>query len=230
MKNAEIMEILFIWVRHLFPNRNLKTGRVYLQNCVSVCVFKVLGFVPQTDVSMIRPHTFLCRWSSWWWIRSSDSHGGGETTVETAKHCPLGGVGRAKCLQQCLVFGDSLSEELAWSLSSCDCSEMCQDCGAGLESHCTIPICVYNIPAVNHMALNVKELFSYSELICNFPLFHKQVAFWWKWCYHHSSKTSENHMGSWRIWLGGCFQNTPTVKAVVMSVKPLCPLAQQSPC
>lgn len=78
--------------------------------------------------------------------------------LETANPC---GVGRAKCLQQCLVFGDSLSGELAWSLpSSCDCSEMC---GPGLESHCTIPICVYNIPAVNHMALNVKELFSYSE-------------------------------------------------------------------
>lgn len=151
------MEILFIWEHHLFPNRNLKTEKVCLQNCVSVCVFKVLGFVPKTDVS-IRPHAFLCRWSSWWWICSSDSHGGGETTGNSK---PLGGVGRAKCLQQCLVFGDSLSGELAWSLpSSCDCSEMC---GPGLESHCTIPICVYNIPAVNHMALNVKELFSYSE-------------------------------------------------------------------
>lgn len=120
---------------------------------------------------MVRPHAFLCRWSSWWWICSSDSHGGGETTLETAKRCPLGGVGTAKCLEQCLVFGDRLSGELVWSLpSSCGCSEMCQDCGPGLESYCTVPGCACNTPAVNHMALNVKELFSHSELICNLPL------------------------------------------------------------
>lgn len=35
--------------------------------------------------------------------------------METAKRCPLGGVGTAKCLEQCLVFGDRLSGELVWS-------------------------------------------------------------------------------------------------------------------
>lgn len=82
---------------------------------ISLCVFKGVCFPTKALLSLMWPYAFLCRWSSWWWICSSDSHGRGETAGEQV---PSGRGGQAKVAAATLLSQWWCPGKLGWSLPS----------------------------------------------------------------------------------------------------------------